>query len=107
LLRTFYLWPTKTEAEAFGTLKYSNDQTDRSRFELAPRMSFTDCCKFTVNMLRKTKYAQTYWLNGSRARSGFWIKPFLLALEFIHFNLNAVYVRYLRAKRLKSVGLNE
>lgn len=101
LLRRFYLKPSKSEAEAFGSLKYSNDQTDSSRFELAQVMSFADCCKFAVRMLGKTKYAQTYWLNGSRARSGVFVTPFLYGLELIHFTLHSVYVRYLsvEAKR--------
>lgn len=98
LLRKLYLTPSKSEAEAFGKLKYSNDQTDSSRFELAPAMSFPDCCKFAVKMLRKTKYAQTYWLNGSRARSSHYVKPLLYVLESIHFNLNSMYVKYLDMK---------
>ncbi len=98
LLRRFYLKPSKSEAEAFGKLKYSNDQTDSSHFELAQVMSFTDCCKFVFKMLGQTKYAQTYWLNGSRARSSVVVKPFLYALGLIHFTLNSMYVKYLSVK---------
>jgi hypothetical protein len=98
LLRQFYQKPSKPEAGVFGALRYSNDQTDSSCLELAPAMSFTDCCKFAVKMLRKTKYAQTYWLNGSRARSSVLVKPLLYALELIHFTLNSVYVKYLGVK---------
>lgn len=98
LLRRFYLKPSKAEAEFFGALKYSNDQTDSSPFELAQVMSFLDCCKFTINMMKKKKYAQTYWLNGSRVRSQFIVKPYLYILEFVHFNLNSVYAKYLGMK---------
>lgn len=98
LLKRFYLKPSKSEAEAFGKLKYSNDQTDSSLFGLAQVMSFTDCCKFTFKMLGQTKYAKTYWLNGSRARSSVFVKPFLYALGLIHFTLNSIYVKYLCVK---------
>lgn len=102
LLKKFYLNPSRLDAEAFGAMTYSNDQTDCSRFELAPVMTLKDCGMFALKMLGQTKYAQTFWLNGSRARSRWYVKPLLWCLEKIHFFLNSVYVKYLFHKVRKS-----
>lgn len=68
LLRRFFSFPTREEANAFGTAKFSQEQTEHSYREMAPVLTFAEL----VLLLTKgteARYAKTLWLEGSIQRT--------------------------------------
>lgn len=93
ILKAFYLKPSKAEAEALGGLCFAHDQTDSFKYMFAPPMNFKDVCKFSANFFNNKKYAQTFWIHGSRVQSNLISRSVLSLLGFLYYLLNTLYVK--------------
>ena len=78
IMKSFYLSPTPEQAEVLGDLQFTTDQTEREFRTFAPRISIVDACRLILRSSNKSRFGITYWIHGSRVRSGFLVRNFLL-----------------------------
>ncbi|MDD2467650.1 MAG: hypothetical protein PHI97_27020 [Desulfobulbus sp.] len=96
LVRDFYLYPTLEQAEALGDLQYTvvqSAQTERECRSFAPRLSIVDALRLIFKSTSKDRFNITYWIHGSRVRSGFIVRNFLASasclFRFVNFLLDS------------------
>jgi hypothetical protein len=98
LLKRFYLKPSGSQASALGQMPFAHDQAGDVVFPLAPPLGLKQVMVYLKNLLTLDKYAQTFWVNGSRVQSPFMSKGLLWVIGWLYVFLNAVYVRILRSR---------
>jgi len=94
ILKELYLSPSTEEASALGGMVFSHDQTDQYKYLFAPPMNLKDVFRYARNFLNNKKYAQTFWLHGSRVQSKIIPRTILSLFGFLYYVLNSVYVKY-------------
>jgi hypothetical protein len=77
IMKSFYLAPTLGQAEVLGDLQFKTDQTEQECRPFAPRLSMVQAFRLIFSSSSKNRFGITYWIHGSRVRSGFLVRNFL------------------------------
>lgn len=83
LLKLFTKKPNQTEAQVYGSISITEDQTDNIYYELAEHLTLNDYYKFVF--LRKMKHSNL-WLHGSVSRQNSWVGKLVVILYELYIN---------------------
>ena len=78
-LQRFFATPTASEADAYGSARFSQEQTEHNFRELAPALTVVQLLRL-LSRRAEQRYASTLWLEGSIRRTPGALRSLLLAM---------------------------
>jgi FMN phosphatase YigB (HAD superfamily) len=84
LLKLFTKKPLQTEAQIYGGIFITEDQTENIYYELAEHLTLNDYYKFVF--LRKMKHSNL-WLHGSVSRQNSWVGKLVITLYELYVKI--------------------
>jgi hypothetical protein len=89
-MKKIFFTPTRSEALALGEYQFSSDQGETVLRPFAPPLTFVDSLRYIQRFATLERFDITFWLNGSRVRSSWYVNLFLTFCNQMLFLVRAL-----------------